>query len=174
MSGLYNMLMGKNPAYPMLAALAGITQENAKQMGRLRDAWITKDAKTIGILHRNYGEDGQAANDAAAALPSFREGGSYSDGTYGFWLFNAPQERTVGDLLAKKIAEVSDNTPCWDRYQQAVDDMSSGKKTPQTKHMLEVGEKSIGGLTKSIEDGEPRTIETEDGGVDIITPKGEP
>lgn len=172
MSGLYNMLMGKNPAYPMLMAIVGICQKNFQQMGRLRDAWISADAKTIGILHRNYGEDGQAANDAAAALPTFKEGGSCSDHTYGFWLFNVPKEGTVGDLVAKKIAEVSDNTPCWKRYEQALKDMQAGKDTPQTKYMLEVGEKIADDLTKSLEDGKPRSVQTEDGGVDIITPQG--
>jgi hypothetical protein len=171
MSGLYNMLMGHNPAFGFLAAMAGITKDNASSMGRVRDAWISEDAKTIGILHRNYGEEGTAANEAAAALPLFRGHRETSDYSYCEWLFDVPEG---AEEVAKQIAEQTDNMPCWERYQKAVDDMRSGKKNPQTEHMLEVGEKIIGGLVKSIEDDEPRTVETEDGGVDIITPKGEP
>lgn len=171
MSGLYNMLMKTNPAFGVLCAMVGITRTNARQMGRVRDAWITEDAKTIGILHRNYGKEGEVANDAAAALPLFRERRPTDDYSYQEWLFDVPER---GKEAAELIAEQADNVSCWNRYQQAIDDMQAGKDTPQTKHMLEVGKKIIGGLSESIEDGKSRTIETEDGGVDIFTPKGEP
>ena len=198
MSGLYNMLMGKNPAYPALMAFAGIHQENFELFGRLRDAWITEDGKTVGVLHRNYGEEGQRANDIAATLTGFREGGSCSDFTYGFWLFEVPDHLST---QARRVAGTSDNTPCWERYQKAVADMQAGKDTPQTRHMRvadilikaivsekysdskdwvfykhgeKVGEQIIGGLSKSVEDGKPRSIETEDGSVDIITPREDP
>ena len=169
MSGLYNMLMGHNPAFGLLCAMVGITRDTAQFMGRVRDAWISEDAKTIGVLHRNYGEDGEFANQNAAKLPNFREQQACDDSTYQVWLFDVPPE---GEEIAKQIAEHSDNTPCWERYTQAIVDMRAGKETPQTKHMMDVGKKIMGGLSESLKDGESRTVETEDGGIDIIAPGG--
>ena len=167
---LYNMLMGHNPAMGILCAAVGIYRENVTQFGRLRDIWISEDADTIGILHRNYGEEGAAANAAAEALPLFREHQETDDNTYRCWIFDAPGDSPIGHALLN-IAELSDNTPCWKRYKQAVDDFSSGKKTEQTKHMFEVGKQIFEGLAKSFKDGEDRTVDTPDGSVEIFTAK---
>ena len=168
MSGLYNMLMGRNPAFPLIMGAIGIGQENADQFGRVRDCWISEDAKTIGVLHRNYGANGLLANGKAATLPLFREHQECSDGTYAVWLFDVPKG-DAADAALKKIAEMTDNTSCWERYMTAIEDLQDGKKNPQTDKMLEVGKKIMGQLSGSIEDGKSRSVDTEDGGIDIIS-----
>jgi hypothetical protein len=164
---MYNMLMQINPAFGLLCAIVGITKDNVQDMGRVRDAWISEDAKTIGILHRNYGEDGLSANDTATSLPTFREHRKTSDYSYNEWLFDVPE---IAEDVARQIAEQTDNVSCWERYVKAIEDMGAGKKTPQTEHMLKVGEKILGGIVKSMDDGESRSVDTQDGSVDIISP----
>jgi hypothetical protein len=171
MSGLYNMIMGRNPAFPLLMGAIGIHKENGRLFGRVRDCWISEDAKTIGVLHRNYGDAGAEANGHAAALPTFREHQACgSDNTYAYWIFDAPDgEGTALPQILEKIAEMSDNVPCMDRYLQAIEDFKAGKKNEQTERMLEVGEKVMGQLKQSMEDGQSRSVENDDGGVDIFT-----
>jgi hypothetical protein len=166
MSGLYNMLMGKSPFYPYLVGLAGITKENAREFGRLRDAWISEDAKTIGILHRNYGEEGADANAAAEGLPHFREHLETNDSTYRCWLFDV---MPGAEVLAEKMADLDDNTPCFERYEQAIESFGRGEENEQTEHMRKVGEQIFGDINQAFNDGQSRTVETDDGAVDIIS-----
>jgi hypothetical protein len=162
--GLYNMIMGHNPFLGYLMALIGVHRENFKQFGRLRDAWITADAKTIGVLHRNYGDDGEAANKAAEGLPAFRQHQCTDDETYQTWLFDVPEDYAD---IAEDIAGASDNESCWERYKDAIRDYTEGVDTPQSRHIHEVGKTVIGTLTETLKDGKTREAATEDGSVVI-------
>jgi hypothetical protein len=166
---MYNMVMGRNPAFGYLMAMVGINKENARKAGRVRDVWITEDAKTIGVLHRNYGEEGKEANDFAASLPRYREFALDDfDGTYGWWLFDVAEEHLP---LAQEIAQVTDNENCMVRYRQLIDDLGKGVDNEMTQQAMKAGEKIAEGLGKAFEKGESTTVETEDGSVDIISGK---
>jgi len=166
MSGLYNMVMGRNPALGHLLVMVGIDSDGKfERAGRVRDGWITEDAKTIGIFHRNYGEDGQDANDFAASLPGYRElAYDNFDGTYGWWLFDVPEEHCD---LAERLAELTDNTNCMDRYKALIKDLEKGVKNEMTDQAVKAGERIAESLMKSFEDGKSRSVENEDGSVDI-------
>ena len=147
MSGLYNMVMGQNPFFGILTAMVGIHKENGQLFGRVRDAWIDENADTIGVLHRNYGDDGKEFNEAAEALPAFKEHRSEGDDhTYVSWIFEVPEQHLSA---AADISRASDNTPCFDRFKQAIADLQAGKDTPQTQHIRKVGEQVFGALDKS-------------------------
>ena len=153
MSGLYNMIMGPNPAAPYLFGIAGITQQNAHLLGRLRDAWINAEGTRVFVLHRNYGEDGAAADAEAAKLPGYVGKLLYEDGTYGHYEFAVPQDDERLAAFAKAIAARVDNTPCMERYRKLVDDMKAGKDTPEVRRAMEAGKAIFQGLDTAMKTG---------------------
>ena len=152
MSGLYNMVMGMNPAFPYLALMVGITQEFAQEhpLGRIRDAWIEPDGKTICILHRNYGSDGEKANANVKSLPTFRRNVPASDETYAWWEFDVPIEYAEAAQMA---AAKTDTRNRWTRFMEVADKMKRGVKDEETERALEAGKKVFAGLNYAIQEG---------------------
>ena len=152
MSGLYNMVMQMNPAFPILAGMIGVTENfhQAHPLGRVRDAWIEPDGKTICILHRNYGEDGQESNDNATLLPTYRDYRSASDPTYAWWEFDVPEQyREMAEMLVEK----TDTRNCWKRYLEVIDKLESGVDDSETRRAKEAGEKIASGLSYAMKEG---------------------
>jgi hypothetical protein len=152
MSGLYNMVMGMNPAFGLLAGVVGITQDFHRDhpLGRVRDAWIEPDGKTICILHRNYGEDGQEALNNAKMLPTYRANHPASDPTYAWWVFDVPAEF---EKMAKILVEKTDTRNRWDRYLEVVDKVSKGVEDEETNRAMEAGKKVFAGLNYAMQEG---------------------
>jgi hypothetical protein len=146
------IVMGRNPAFPILAAMVGITQEfiTTHSLGRIRDAWIEPDGKTICILHRNYGEDGKEANDNAKLLPTYRAYHSASDETYAWWEFGVPEGL---EELAKQAVQKTDTRNCWERYLEVIDKMGKGVNDDDTAKALEAGKKVVAGLNYALKEG---------------------
>jgi hypothetical protein len=146
------MVMGMNPAFGLLAGIVGISQDFCREhpLGRVRDAWIEPDGKTICILHRNYGSDGSEANRNAKLLPTYRRNQPASDETYAWWEFNVPAEFAN---LAKVLVEKTDTRNRWDRYLEVVDKVSKGLKDEETQRAVEAGKKVFAGLDYAMKEG---------------------
>ena len=152
--GLYNMLMGHNPALPYLLGIVGITQQNAHLLGRLRDAWISADGTRIFVLHRNYGPEGEAADAEAAKLPGYvGKTLDVGDCTYGHYEYAVPQDDEKLAAFARSLAKQTDNTPCMERYRKLIEDMKADKDTPEVKHALDVGKQIFAGLDQAMKTG---------------------
>lgn len=174
MSGLYNSLMGRNPFAPHLLACIGITMETKDQykLGRIRDVYTNADGSKVFILHRNYGADGQEYDDSMATHPQY-VGKHIADKTgkettYWLYEFNVPADTL---RLTQKIAELSDTTPAFDRYHQAISQFAAGVKNEQTEHMAEVGKKMLGPILEAMDGKGPvsQTLKIGDGEVVIET-----
>lgn len=140
MSGLYNMLMERNPYGPYLMGCLGFVQgaEQNKWLGRFRDVYTNEYGNRIFLLHRNCPESNEF-NQAIKQHPNFVKNEVDSrDGTYGVWEFTVPEQYT--DLVSK-ISVESDNTPAMDRYWQLIEDMKNGVKNEAVENALEVGKK---------------------------------
>lgn len=177
MSGLYNMIMGRNPRFLNLLGLIGMPSSDGHltAFGRLRDAWISGDGETVTVLHRNYGPNGQAANDAAAKIFGFEKQEACKgfdgteDETYQMWHFKVL--RQLISLGKEEAARSCENR--WNTFMQALKDLQTGKKTPQTEKMMDVGKIIMERLKQSIESGDRNIVSNEDGAVDIFQVKGE-
>jgi hypothetical protein len=155
MSGLYNMLMGRNPLGPYLMGVLGFVQgapQNA-WLGRFRDVYTNDEADRIFILHRNYGNE---FTQAIKQHPNFigYEPDSF-DHTYGVWEFTVPEDRAH---IVKEIASLGDNTPLMDRYRKLIEDMGKGIDNEATRNAKAVGEKILGPILDQIE-GKPTESE---------------
>lgn len=177
MSGLYSMLMGRNPFAPYLLASLGITMETQEKypLGRIRDVYTNDAADRIFILTRNYGEEWEWVDEALAKHPTYIGKTLCSDSTYSVYEFGVPQDIPGGPETVKEIAAQSDNTPAFDRYTQAIRDMQADKDNAQTRHMKEVGKKIFGPLIEQMQKGgeHHETISTEFGSVEIHSFGGE-
>ena len=153
MSGLYNMLMGRNPHGPYLMAALGFVRgaEQNAWLGRFRDVYTNDTADRIFFLHRNYPENDQS-NQAIKAHPNFLNyiPGS-QDYTYGVWEFSVPE---FAAQVVKDIASLGDNTPLMERYRKLIDDMGKGINNEATRNAIEVGKKILQPIIESME-GKP-------------------
>ena len=151
MSGMYNMLMGVNPVFGLLCGMVGITRENNREFGRLRDAYINEAADRVFVLHRNYGEDGVPFDAAAANLPTFVAKHMDSrDDTYGYYEFAVPPKYRPAAIV---IAEKSDTTPCLEKFHKLIADMQAGKDTPEVTRAMQVGKALFDGLKQAMDTG---------------------
>lgn len=175
MSGLYNMVMGQSPIFKELALSVGITAEFVREnpIGRIRDAWISSDAKKIYILHRNYGTDGAKANENIKKLPSFVSNQYDSkDPTYGWWEFDVlPGGSDDMYVFLKLAAEKTDNRNCMERYREILDKLSdpSTYEEPGVQRALEAGRKIANGLNYAAQEGIAE-VKHEGSGVIITSP----
>lgn len=159
MSGLYNMLMGRNPYGPYLMGVLGFVQgapQNA-WLGRFRDVYTNDAADRIFILHRNY-PDMDESNQAIKQHPNFLK---YEpdgfDETYGTWEFSVPAEHVD---VVKEIASLSDNTPLMQRYCELINNL--GKVDNEaTRNAMEAGKKILGPILEQIQGKEPVEPERE-------------
>lgn len=160
MSGLYNMLMGRNPHGPYLMACLGFVQ-NAPQnawLGRFRDVYTNDAADRIFVLHRNYPE-GNEFNQAIKQHPNFvKYVPEPTDHTYGTWEFTVPEEY---NHIVKEIASLGDNTPLMQRYMQLIDNLGKGVENEATHNAMEAGKKILGPLIAQMEGKEPVEPERE-------------
>jgi len=152
MSGLYNMVMQVNPVFGILAGIVGITKDfhRAHPLGRIRDAWMEPDGKTVCVLHRNYGEDGKEFNDNAKLLPTYRGNHVASDETYAWWEFNVTAEFA---MAAKLLADRSDTRNRWDRYLEVIGKLQKGVSDEETERALSAGIKVMAGLKYAEQEG---------------------
>lgn len=166
---LYTMLMGRNPYSPVLLGALGITMETVEQypLGRIRDVSTNDAADRIFILTRNYGEEWEHVDQALSKHPNYVQKYSESDETYSTYEFTVPDDT---QSVVKELAELSDNTPPFKRYIQAIEDFGSGKQNEMTKHMLEAGKKIFEPL-KRILDGTTGNNAIIIGDEDITTKK---
>ena len=166
MSGLYNMLMGRNPLGPYLMGVLGFVQGAPQNtwLGRFRDVYTNDAGDRIFILHRNYPE-GNEFNQAIKQHPNFVDYKPDSDETYGTWEFTVPEELLS---VVKEIADLSDNTPLMDRYRKLIEDMGKGVDNEATRNALDVNKKILGPILDKVE-GKPveseQVIEHGDGSV---------
>jgi len=167
MSGLFNMLMGTNPAIGYLMAVLGITQETKDKwpLGRLRDAYTNEDGTKVFIFTRNGGLDQESAVQIEKNLRDHHP--NYVgfeiddfDSTYLTYEFNTPE-----DLLhiTKQIAEMTETEPPMVRFRRLLDDMKTGKSNPMVDNAMEVGKK----IFDPILNGESGVVEHGDGSVQI-------
>jgi hypothetical protein len=170
MSGLYNMVMQMNPVFGILAGLVGITKDfhRAHPLGRIRDAWIEPDGKTVCILHRKYGEDGQDALNNAKLLPTYRRNHPASDETYAWWEFDVP---AGCEVLVKVLLEKTDTRNCWDRYLEVIEKLSRGVDDDETKRAVDAGKKVFAGLNYAMKEG---IAEVEHGNGSVVIKTIEP
>jgi len=175
MSGLYNMLMGRNPLGPYLMAVLGFVRDAPQNawLGRFRDVYTNDAADRIFILHRNYPED-DLSNRAIKLHPNFvKYVPEPTDYTYGTWEFTVPEEHAH---IVKEIASLSDNTPLMDQYRKLIEDMDKGIDNEATRNAKAVGEKIIAPIIESIEGKKSeseRVIEHGDGSVVVMNFKKE-
>ena len=169
MSGLYNMLMGRNPYGPYLMAALGFVKgaEQNAWLGRFRDVYTNDAADRIFLLHRNYPETDEY-NQLIKKHPHFLNYiPDLQDYSYGVWEFSVP---VYAAEVVEEIASLGDNTPLMDRYRKLVDDMGKGVDNEATRNALEVGKKILQPILDGI--GKPGVNEQEiqhgDGGVVII------
>ena len=166
MSGLYNMIMNTNPAMSELMAIVstgndtegGPSFDSIEELGRVRDAWITEDGKTIGVLHRNYGEEWQELNDRVAKMPMFIANCATDDYSYWWYEFSVHEKLLA---VARQIAEMTDNENCFTRYQKLIDDLNDGKQNEATQYAVEAGKKIVGAIL----DEKDTVVEHGDGSV---------
>jgi hypothetical protein len=150
MSGLYNMLMGRNPLGPYLMAVLGFVKNAPKNawLGRFRDVYTNDAADRIFILHRNYPE-GNEFNQAIKDHPNFvKYIPELTDETYGTWEFTVPEQHKD---VVKEIASLSDNTPLMERFIKLIQDMGNGVDNEATRNAKAVGEKILAPILESIE-----------------------
>lgn len=186
MSGLYNMLCGKNPAAPHLFGILGITQQTAEQwpVGRIRDVYTNEDGTKIFIFTRN-GPSGMGLTEEErdAIEKNFRENHPHYVGfeiddfdcTYLTYEFNTPKDRLD---IAKEIAEMTETDPPMVRMKRLLDDMKAGKENPAVKNAMEAGKKMLGPILQSLDAADggniDEVIEHGDGAVEIFNfPKDE-
>jgi len=164
MSGLYNMIMGRNPFIPYVLACLDITEDT---LGRFRDVGVSEDGKRIFVLTRNYGDEWASVDDAMSVHPNFIEKVFESDETYSTYHFSVPPQ--VAEVV-QKISEVCDKGNPFERYLKAIKDFSEGKKNEQTQYMKEAGKKIFEPLMKVIEGGSvDEIIEHGDGSVRVFS-----
>lgn len=175
MSGLYNMLMGRNPLGPYLMGVLGFVQGAPQNswLGRFRDVYTNDAGDRIFMLHRNY-PGGDEFNQAIKQHPNFvGYEPDLQDYTYGVWEFTVPE-----DLLpvVKEIASLGDNTPLMDRYRKLIEDMGKDVDNEATRNAIEVGKKILGPIIDQVE-GKPikpeQLVEHGDGSVVIYNFKKE-
>lgn len=159
MSSLYQMIMGQSPIFGQLALAVGISREFATEndLGRVRDAWISEDAKTICILHRNYEESNEHCHENVKKLPTFVANHSWeSDPTYAWWEFSVVEDgpEEMYNFL-KLAAEKTDNRNCMERYHELIENMQNPDKQddPDVQHAMEAGKKIINGLKYAMQEG---------------------
>jgi len=162
MSGLYNMIMSVNPASPYVLALIGVDEDKFNRLGRFRDCWVTPDASSVMILHRNYSDNGNddVLEDVASWDNYVANHEAEGDSTYWKFEFKVPDDMSEA---AKKIAEVTDTSDRWDAYRKVIDDLGKGKETEHTKRAMEAGKK----IFDQIDSGESGTVQHEDGSVNV-------
>jgi hypothetical protein len=169
MSGLYNMLMGRNPHGPYLMGALGFVRgaEQNAWLGRFRDVYTNDAADRIFILHRNYPETDEF-NQAIKAHPNFlRYIPEPTDFSYGVWEFSVPDFATD---VVKQIAALGDNTPLMDRYRKLITDMEKGVDNEATRNAMEAGKKILQPIIDSVKDGKSgeQHITHGDGSVVVI------
>lgn len=167
--------MGQSPIFKELALAVGIDSEFAREnpIGRIRDAWISSDAKKIYILHRNYGSDGAEFNENIKKLPTFvcNQYDSH-DQTYGWWEFNVPEGGPEGMYKFLEIAAEQTNTRnCMELYREMLDKLGDPTKheDPGVQRALDAGKKIMSGLNYAMQEGIAE-VGNEDGGVVITSP----
>jgi len=150
---LYNMLLGANPHLDVLFALIGVHPRSAPCFGRVRDGWITEDGKTICIFHRNYGEDGAPFDLAVADIPTFvAKHYAENDHTYGWYEFTVVDKPDFYEV-AQKVAAMSDNRNCMDRYLELIGMMGRGEDNELTRNAKAAGKKIVSGLRHAVLEG---------------------
>lgn len=167
MSGLFNMLMGRNPAAPYLLAVLGISNETAHNwpLGRLRDVYTNEDGTKVFIFTRN---GGLSSKDEQVVSQNLKDKhpdyiGSVIDdfdSTYLTYEFKTPTEMIE---ITKQIADMTETEPPMVRFRRLLDDMQSGKKNESVDNALEVGKKIFG----QIFDGKDGIVEHDKGSVEI-------
>jgi hypothetical protein len=159
--------MGRNPAAPYLLASIDIVQEtiDVYPLGRIRDVYTNDSGDKVFILTRNYGKEWEHVDEALSKHPTFIRKFSESDPTYTVYEFGVPEKFKIH---VKIIADACDNTPAFERYRKAINDMADDKENAQTKYMLNVGEKIISKLMDSFNTGENKEVSNEFGAVHII------
>ena len=176
MSGLYNMLMGKNPYATYLMGCAGHSVQSQQDypIGRIRDVYTNDAGDRVFVLHRNYeGGEGWSDIPCSEILEKMKSHPNYvglhptTDNTYWVWEFRVLGEPQLE--VCKVIAEMSDNTPAWDRYKKAVDDFTNGVDNEQTRHMKAQGDKLLKPMLDQLVAGEmpEGTVSSADGNVVI-------
>lgn len=174
MSGLYNMLMGRNPCLGQLFTILKINRTDWP-MGRVRDAYVSEDGSKIFIFTRNgpsgmglTEEEREVINTRIAKHPYFvRWWLDDFDETYCTYEFNTPAEH---QQAADEIAKMTDTIPPMERFRKLLKDMDEGKKNEQVERAMEVGKQMAGSLEKMFAgDGQADTkeivVENEDGSV---------
>lgn len=172
MSGLYQMLMGKNVFYQELLALVGLNDEEKYPLGRFRDCYTNDQGSKVFVLTRNYGAEGSFYDEKLFAHPNFVEKTADSfDETYTVYEFNVVGIMQLG--ICYEIAKISDNTPAMARYEKLMKDIGEGKDTPGTRRALQVGEKLVGNLQGVMDGKQCGTVVEHDGAsVEIRSTEG--
>lgn len=167
MSGLYNMLMGRNPYGPDLLFCLGIDQQTTENypLGRIRDVSTNDAGDRIFILTRNYGEEWEYVDKALAAHPNYVRKYPESDETYWSYEFTVPESNAQ---IVQEISKASDNTPPFERFTKAIADFGSGKENAMTDHFKKVGEKIMEPMLKAIQGNTREVVSELDGSVEII------
>lgn len=142
---LYNMLFGANPHLDMLFELIGVHPRSRHCFGRVRDGWITEDAKTVCIFHRNYGEEGRPFDLAVADIPTFVAKYYADDLTYGWYEFTVVDDPELA-ATAQVIADETDNRNCMDKYLELIDMITRGEDNELTRNAIAAGKKIVKGL----------------------------
>lgn len=163
MSGLYNMLFGRNPYADILMAMLGLTPAN---VGRYRDCYPNEDGTRILVYTRNGGgnrEQYQAVIDELAKHPCYlSDCDDDFDCTYATIAFKVPEgcEEAV-----KYIADESDTRTGSEKFSKLISDLQAGKDNANTSRALDVGKQ----IFAKLEQQASGTVSTPDGSV-VVTP----
>jgi hypothetical protein len=140
MSGLYNVVHGRNPNAAVLHQM--LQQVQPFDAGRLRDAWVEKQSDVVVIrLHtRNGGGNRGDYQDAITSMIehpwfAYDEDLEY-DNTYADFYFVVPVDNEIIPLPILMTIAV-DPVDMSAKWQEAIADLERGKTSPAIEKMKE-------------------------------------
>lgn len=160
---LYNMMFGNNP-------LAGVTLNalnlTPNDVPRFRDAYFEADEDRLVIYTRTGGgnreyygaPDGYDNEDYEGPFNSdleahpnylFDEDDDF-DSTYAYFYFSIPESFAPIFETFKSLGAGQDLNPT-EKFAKMIEDLESGKSTPETERALEVGKSIVEQINKALE-----------------------
>lgn len=156
---LFNQLFGTNEMAPILLTALG---KSMGDFGRFRDAFINPEGTVITVFTRCGGgnrADYTEVFDEMRNHPNYlRDYDDDFDSTYASIEFEVPE--AAKEALQKLAAEKGTSVKPMEPFRQLIQDLETGKDTPETKHAVEVGKKIIGSVEQAFKSGDgPHIIE---------------
>lgn len=160
---LYNMMFGYSPLAGVTLSALNLTPND---IPRFRDAWFDADADRLVVYTRTgggnrmyYGQpDGYDNADFEGPFNSdleahpnyiYDEDDDY-DCTYAYFYFSVPEEFAPIFATFKELGAGKDLNPT-EKFAKMLEDLQSGKSTPETERALEVGKSLVEQINKAME-----------------------